>query len=76
MILHIILNIAGVIPVNFNDEQIYGVTGVVVIIGFSPFVVLTITTLIYLGLMCGFLVLKGIKSLTGNGGDSIPKNTF
>lgn len=76
MILHIILNIAGVIPVNFNDEQIYGVTGVVVIIGFSPFVVLTITTLIYLGLMCGFLVLKGIRSLTGNGGDSIPKNTF
>ena len=66
MILHIILNIAGIIPVNFNDEQIYGLTGILVIIGFAPLIVLIFTVLTYFGLMCGYWVLKGIKALSGN----------
>jgi hypothetical protein len=62
-VLHIILNVTGVIPVNFNDEQIYGLKGVAIIILFTPLFVLMITFFVWLYFIFGNFVLRTIKKM-------------
>lgn len=62
-VLHIILNITGVFPVNFNNEDVYGVKGVVIIILFMPFVVLIISFFVWLYFIFGNLVLRTVKKM-------------
>lgn len=64
LIFHITLTLFDIIPVNFNDEQVYGLKGMIILICFSPLVVLLISGLTYLGLGCGYLVLKVMKALS------------
>lgn len=62
-VLHIILNLTGVLPVNFNDEEIYGAKGVVIIILFIPFIVLMLTFFVWLFFIFGNFVLRTIKKM-------------
>jgi hypothetical protein len=62
-ILHIILNITGVIPVNFNGKEIYGIKGVMVLVLFIPFVVLIASFFVWLYFIFGNLVLRIIKKM-------------
>lgn len=60
-ILHIILNITEVVPVNFNGKEVYGIKGVLVLILFIPFVVLIISIFGWLYFTFGNFVLRMIK---------------
>lgn len=62
-VLHIILNITGIFPVNFNDEEIYGLKGVLVILLFMPFLVLMMSFFVWLYFIFGNLVLRIIKKI-------------
>lgn len=63
MIVHMMLALTGVIPVNFNDEKIFGLKGVLIILAFAPLLVLLITLLTYFYFLIGNLILKIIKKL-------------
>lgn len=65
-ILHIILNLAGIMPVNFNDKQVYGIKGAIVIVVFIPFVALMFTVLVWIYFMIGNLVIQLIKKIFYN----------
>ncbi|MBO9584367.1 MAG: hypothetical protein J7574_09435 [Flavobacterium sp.] len=60
-ILHITLNVAGIIPVNFNNKQVYGLEGILIIILFIPFVVLLITFFVWLYFIFGNLIIRILK---------------
>lgn len=60
---HAILNIAGIVPVNFNDQEIYGVKGFFVILCFSPFIVLMLTIMFWVCFMFGNLILKVLNKI-------------
>lgn len=60
-LLQIILNITGVLPINFNNEKIYGLKGLIVLILFSPFIVLMITIFVWLYFVFGNFVLRLLK---------------
>lgn len=62
-ILHIILNIAGVVPVNFNGKEIYGIQGVLVLVLFIPFVVLILSIFVWLYFAFGNFVIRMIKKI-------------
>lgn len=62
-ILHIILNIIGTIPVNFNGDKIYGLKGIAIIILFTPFLVLMVTIFVWLYFIFGNFVLRMIKKM-------------
>lgn len=62
-LLHIILNLAGIIPVNFNEKEVYGLTGFLVIIIFTPFVILMFSSFIWLYFIVGNLIIKIIKKV-------------
>lgn len=62
-VLHSILNVLGIMPVNFNDENVYGVKGVAIIICFSPLIVLLVSFTFWLYFMMGNLVLRLIKRI-------------
>lgn len=61
--LQIILNIAGVIPVNFNDEKIYGLKAIIIIILFMPFIVLMISFFVWLYFIFGNFILRLVKKM-------------
>ncbi len=61
--IHLILTILGIIPVNFNDAQVYGIKGALVIVLFIPFIVLMITFFVWLYFIFGNLVLKLVKKI-------------
>ena len=62
-IIHLILNILRIIPVNYNDTQVYGLKGALVIILFIPFIVLIITFFVWLYFIFGNLILRLIKKI-------------
>ncbi len=62
-ILHIILNITGVIPVNFNGKEIYGIQGILVLVLFIPFVVLITAFFVWLYFIFGNLILRIVKKM-------------
>ena len=62
-ILHIILNITGVIPVNFNDKEIYGIQGVIVVILFTPLIAFVSSFFVWLYFIFGNLVLRAVKKI-------------
>lgn len=63
VLLHIVLNLANIIPVNFNEKGVYGMPGVIIIIIYSPFIVLLLSTVIWLYFMVGNLILRLLKKL-------------
>ncbi|WP_268847844.1 hypothetical protein [Flavobacterium aestivum] len=62
-ILHIILNITEVIPVNFNGKEVYGIKGIIILVLFIPFVVLIVSFFVWLYFIFGNLVLRIIKKM-------------
>jgi hypothetical protein len=62
-LLQIILNIMGVIPVNFNEEKIYGLKAILIIILFTPFIVLMISVFVWLYFIFGNFVLRLVKKM-------------
>ena len=63
ILLQIILNVLGIMPVTFNDQEVYGFLGVLGIIMLSPLYVLLITVVIWLYYMMGYLIIKILKKL-------------
>lgn len=62
-LLHIILNLTNVVPVNFNDKGVYGIEGVIIIIIYTPFIVLLLSGVTWIYFMVGNLVLRLLKKL-------------
>lgn len=62
-ILHIILNITGIIPVNFNNAEIYGIKGVFIILLFTPLLVLMMSFFVWLYFIFGNFILRIIKKM-------------
>ena len=62
-LLHIILNIARIIPVNLNGKEVYGIKGFLVIVLFTPFTILVISFFVWLYFIFGNLVLRLIKKV-------------
>ncbi|MFY7665415.1 hypothetical protein [Flavobacterium sp.] len=62
-ILHIVLNFAGIIPVNFNDKAIYGWQGALVIIVFIPLIVVLLTVPTWIFFMVGNLFLRFLRKI-------------
>ena len=58
LILFIILAGFGVIPVNFNNEKVYGIKAVIILICFAPFIVLMFSTFAYISFVFGNFILK------------------
>ncbi|MCO6147494.1 hypothetical protein [Flavobacterium sp. NRK1] len=62
-LIHIALNLSGVIPVNFNDKPIYGFQGALFILLYTPLVALLFTITIWIYFMIGNLFLRLLKKL-------------
>lgn len=62
-LLHIVLNLAGVLPVNFNGKEVYGIKGFLVLVLFMPFVVLIMTFFVWLYFIFGNFILKLVKKI-------------
>ncbi|WP_417368074.1 hypothetical protein [Flavobacterium beibuense] len=62
-LLHIIFNLLGIIPVNFNDKPIYGLGAVLVILLFTPFIVLLLTVGVWIYFIIGNLFLRFLNKL-------------
>jgi hypothetical protein len=62
-ILYAFLSLFGTIPVNFNGEEVYGIKGFLVMILFTPFLVLMFTIVVWIYFMIGNLFLKLLKRL-------------
>lgn len=63
LLLQIILNLSGTLPLNFNDEKVYGVEGVVVLVLFSPLLVLLFTLVTWIHLKLGIFVMRFINKI-------------
>ena len=53
-----IFSLFGIFPVNFNDEEVFGIKGLLVMIIFTPFTTLTYVSLIWIGLKLGNKIIK------------------
>ena len=62
-LIHIALNLSGVIPVNFNDKPIYGIEGALIILLYTPLVALLFTIAIWVYFMIGNMFLRLFKKL-------------
>lgn len=62
-LLHIILNLTGIIPVNFNDKGVYGLEGTLIIVLYSPLIVLLLTVVTWIYFMIGNVFLRILKKL-------------
>jgi hypothetical protein len=58
LVLFIILVSFGLMPVNFNDVDYYGLKGVVVMISFAPLMIVLFSAFAYLWYMFGNFVLQ------------------
>jgi len=58
LVLFVILVSFGLMPVNFNDVDYYGLKGVVVMISFAPLMILMISAFAYLWFIFGNFVLQ------------------
>lgn len=58
LVLFVILVSFGLMPVNFNNEDIYGLKGVVVLVCFAPIFVFMFSTFAYLCFLFGNFVLQ------------------
>lgn len=58
LLLFTILVSFGLMPVNFNNEDLYGLNGVIVLMCFAPIFVLMFSTFAYLWFLLGNFVLQ------------------
>jgi hypothetical protein len=58
LVLFVILVSFGLIPVNFNGEDIYGLEGLVVLVCFAPIFVFMFSAFAYLSFLFGNFVLQ------------------
>jgi len=58
LVLFVILVSFGLMPVNFNDVDYYGLKGVVIMISFAPLMILMISAFAYLWFIFGNFVLQ------------------
>jgi hypothetical protein len=62
-ILQIIFNLLKIIPVVFNDAELFGFTAILIILLYMPLIVLILSCSAWLYFMIGILFLKFIKYL-------------
>jgi hypothetical protein len=53
----------GIMPVNFNDEKMYGLKVIIIEIFFTSFIIFMLSALAYLGFIFGNFVLCSIITL-------------
>jgi hypothetical protein len=53
----------GIMPVNFNDEKMYGLNVIIIEIFFTSFIIFMLSALAYLGFIFGNFVLCSIITL-------------
>ena len=58
VILISILSLFNIVPVNFNEEKVYGIKGAIIMICFSPFIVLMLSAFAYMCFSFGNFVLQ------------------
>ena len=58
-----ILTLFGVIPINFNGEETYGIEGLLVVIAFIPFVVFMLSFFTWLYFIIGNFFLNLFKKI-------------
>jgi hypothetical protein len=58
LLLFTILAGFGIMPVNFNNENVYGVKAIIVLICFTPFIVLMFSAFGYLSFIFGNFIIK------------------
>jgi hypothetical protein len=58
LILYIILAVFGIMPVNFNDEKVYGLKAAIILICFAPFLVFMFSAFAYLSFVFGNFILR------------------
>ena len=63
LILQIILTLFEIFPVNFNNQDTYGIKGAIVLILFSPFIVIIMSFSVWIYIIFGNLVLKSLKKM-------------
>jgi len=63
LVLFVILVSFGLMPVNFNNEEIYGLKGVVVLVCFAPIFVFMFSAFAYLWFVFGNFVLQVFVTL-------------
>jgi hypothetical protein len=63
LILYVILAGFGIMPVNFNNENVYGIKAIIVLICFAPFMVLMFSVFAYLSFAFGNFILKTFITL-------------
>jgi hypothetical protein len=63
LVLFVILVSFGLMPVNFNNEDIYGLKGVVVLVCFTPIFVFMFSVFAYLWFVFGNFVLQVFVTL-------------
>ena len=66
-VIHVVLNLLDIIPINYNDQDTYGFKGALVILLFSPFIVLMLTVSFWVYFMFGNIILRLIKKLFYDG---------
>jgi hypothetical protein len=63
LILYMALAGFGIMPVNFNDEKVYGLKAIIIETCFTPFIVFMISGLAYLSFVFGNFILRFFLSL-------------
>jgi hypothetical protein len=58
LLLFSILVSFGLMPVNFNDEDVYGLKGVIILICFAPLLIVMLSAFAYLWFVFGNFVLQ------------------
>ena len=66
LIFNMILSYLEIIPTNFNNEKIFGFKAILIQLAFSPLIILAFSIAIYLWLIFGHFVLKGLKTIFSN----------
>lgn len=61
--LHVLLNALDIIPVDYNEQDTYGLKGAIVIIAFAPFIVFMLSVSFWLYFIFGNIIIRLIKKI-------------
>ena len=63
LLLQVVLTLFEILPVNFNDQETYGIKGALVVVIFAPFLVFFMALFTWLYIFFGSLIMKLFKKL-------------
>jgi hypothetical protein len=61
LLLQVVLTLLEILPVDFNNQETYGLKGALVIVLFSPFIVISLSICVWLYIFFGNLVMNFLK---------------